>query len=195
MKNGNITVGIISISLIAGAAALAFANPILPLANVMRTNGDGGEEDEEQIITLDKAPEAVRTAILKLVGDAKNVTQVIQEEDEEDSIMYEVEYTNNGVKCSAAISPAGEVVELEQGTAEAMMPAAVMAALKKEYPNATFAEPNKVTRITYEIVVVINGKKHEVEVDPAGNINDESQAEGDDADGAKKDAKEESKKE
>jgi len=193
MDFAKITIGIVSLSLIVGATTFAFSKPVQTSTSATSTNRDGEENDEEQIIALDKAPETVRNAIVKIVGDAKNITRVIQEEDEEDSISYEVEYTINEVKCSAALSPAGEVIELEQGTTEAKLPAAVMAALKKEYPNATFADPYKVTRITYEVDIVINGKKHEMEVDPAGNISDESQMTEKSKEEAKPEAKPESK--
>lgn len=48
-----------------------------------------------------------------------------------------------------------------------------MAALKKDYPKAIFSDPQIVTKTFYEIGIVIDGKKHGVKVDPAGNIEDE----------------------
>lgn len=179
-----LTIGIASFSLIAGAGALAFAKPSQPFGNMPQEDDgnmpeeDGEADDAEQIIALDKAPEAVRNAATKLVGNAKNITQVIQESDD-GVTSYEVQYTNGALKSSAVFSTAGELMQLEQAKAEAEIPAEVMAALKKEYPTATFADLFVVTRTTYEVNAIINGELHAVEVDPAGNIDDESE-DGDD---------------
>ena len=54
-----------------------------------------------------------------------------------------------------------------------------MTALKKDYPKATFANPFAVTKMFYEVEIVIDGKKHEVKVDASGNIEDESKGDGD----------------
>ena len=78
-------------------------------------------------------------------------------------------------------------MESEKGTTEAKLPAALMAALKKDYPKATFAKPFAVTKMFYEVEVVIDGKAHQVKVDAAGNIEDESKGDGDDKEHAKGD--------
>ncbi|MBL9030240.1 MAG: hypothetical protein JNM80_00855 [Phycisphaerae bacterium] len=187
MDTRKLTVGLVSLALLAGAGAWAFAQPGQPPqpAGQAQPKGEEKEGDEEEVITLDKAPEAVRAAAIKLAGDAKNITKVIKEEDDEDNVQYEVEYTEGGgvnaIKCAAIFSAAGDLIETEKATAEAKLPAAVMAALKKDYPKATFANPQAVTRMFYEIEVTIDGKKHEVKVDASGNIEDESQ--GDDEKG------------
>ena len=46
----------------------------------------------------------------------------------------------------------------------------IYAALKKDDPKATFADPQVVTKMFYEIEVVIDGKKHEVKVDAGGQV-------------------------
>lgn len=176
-----LSVGFVSIALLAGAGAWAFAQnsqPPQPAGNA-QAKGEEKEGDEEEVITLDKAPEAVRAAAIKLAGDAKNITKVIKEEDEEDNIQYEIEYNEGSgaaaIKCAAIFSAAGDLMETEKATTEAKLPAAVMAAIKKDYPKATFADPQVVTKMFYEIEVVIDGKKHEVKVDASGNIEDESE--------------------
>ncbi|MBY0312382.1 MAG: hypothetical protein K2W85_09955 [Phycisphaerales bacterium] len=181
MDTRKLSIGFVSLALLAGAGAWAFAQPGQPPqpAGNTQPKGEDKEGDEEEVITLDKAPEAVRAAAIKLVGDAKNITKVIKEEDDEDVVTYEVEYNEGAVKCAAIFSVAGDLMETEKGTTEAKLPAAVMAALKKDYPKATFANPFVVTKMFYEVEIVIDGKKHEVKVDASGNIEDESKGDGD----------------
>ncbi len=198
MDTRKLSVGLVSLVLITGAGAWAFAQPGQPPqpAGQPQPRGEEKEGDEEEVITLDKAPEAVRVAAIKLAGDAKNITKVIKEEDDEDYIQYEIEYNEGAVKCAAIFSTAGELMETEKGTTEAKLPAAVMAALKKDYPKATFANPFVVTKMFYEVEIVIDGKTHEVKVDASGNIEDESQGDDDHAKGEdhKKGEKHEGKK-
>ncbi len=181
MDTRKLSVGFVSIALLAGAGAWAFAQPGQPPqpAGNTQPKGEDKEGDEEEVNTLDKAPEAVRAAAIKLAGDAKNITKVIKEEDDEDVVQYEIEYNEGAVKCAAIFSVAGDLMETEKGTTEAKLPAAVMAALKKDYPKATFANPFVVTKMFYEVEIVIDGKKHEVKVDASGNIEDESKGDGD----------------
>lgn len=136
------------------------------------------ERDDEVVIKLGEAPEAVRTTVAKLTP-ADKVTKVIKESDE-GLTLYEVEYTKDGANCSAALSGLGEVMELEKAVPEASLPAAVLAELKKEYPKATFKNPVSVQKFYFEIAVVIDGKSHEVKVDAAGNIEDEQAKDQDD---------------
>ncbi len=170
-----VSVGVASLILVAGAGAWAFAQPVpssKPAAQ-SQSKAEEKEGDEEEVITLEKAPQPVRAAALKLVGDAKNITKVVKEE-EDDTVQYEVEYKDGAVECSALFSPAGDVMETERGTTEATLPAAALAALKKEYPKATFSGNALVTKTFYEVDVVIDGKTHEVKVQASGAIKDKS---------------------
>jgi hypothetical protein len=71
-------------------------------------------------------------------------------------------------------------MEIEKSVKESSLPAAIMAALRKDYPKATFKDPNLVQKFYYEVDIVIDGKTHEVKVDAAGNIEDESKGKADD---------------
>lgn len=194
MNTRQLSVGLVSLVLLAGAGAWAFTRPGQPPnpAGSTQPMGEERENDEEEIITLDKAPEAVRAAAIKLAGDARHITKVSKEEDDEDALTYEVEYTEgsgpSAVACAAIFSAAGDLMETEKATSKTDLPAAVLAALKKDYPRATFTDPQFVTRMFYEINVVIDGKKHEVRVDASGNIEDGSQ--GDNEKGEKHDGRE-----
>ncbi|MBX3380668.1 MAG: hypothetical protein KF805_11295 [Phycisphaeraceae bacterium] len=181
MKKRAIGTGLVFLSL--SGAALALVQTAQQGAQQSAVAKAPEKDDDEEVISLDKAPEAVRAAAIKLAGDAKNVTKVIKEEDDEDIVTYEVEYNERQTKCAAVFSVSGELMETERATTEAKLPAAVLEALKKEYPNATFADPQVVTKMYFEIDVVRNGKKHEIKVNAAGDIEDEADDEHEHGDG------------
>lgn len=194
MKTRLLPVALSSLALLAVAGAWAFAQPGQPpqpahAAGNTQPKGEEKEGDEEEVITLDKAPEAVRAAAIKLAGDAKNITKVIKEESEEDVVTYEVEFKDGTTECAAVFSVAGDLMELEKSTTEGKLPAAAMAALKKDFPTASFEKPMAVTKMYYEVQVVVDGKKREVKVDAAGNIEDGWGGKNEEKDGDEKDAK------
>lgn len=130
------------------------------------------QESDEVVIKLAEAPEAVRAALVKMAVSDK-VTKVIKEEDE-GITTYEVEYKADGTDCSAVLSASGDVMEIEKGVKESALPAAALAALRKEYPGAAFGNHTAVQKFYYEVEVTIDGKKHGVRIDGAGNVEDES---------------------
>lgn len=173
MKSRQLSIGLLSIALFAGAGAWALAQPG-HRADEAKADGDGEDQDDEQAITLEKAPEAVQAAAIKLAGGAKNITAVSREEDDEDVVTFEVEYNDNTIKCAGVFSASGELMESERSTIEGDLPPDVLAALRKDYPGATLSDPQIVTRTFYEVAVVLKGKSREVKVDPAGNIEDDA---------------------
>ena len=132
----------------------------------------GDEKWTEVVINFTDAPAATQAALSQLT-DASNVTKVIQETDEGISV-YEIEFTRAGVKSSTIISAAGDVMEVETAVAMTKLPVTAMAALKKEFPNATMGDCSLVQKTYYEMDMIIDGKKREVKFDAAGNIEDES---------------------
>ena len=178
MEVRTLTVGVISFAMFAGAGVWAVAQPVAqpPVKPAEKV----AEKSDEQVIPFAKAPEAVRAAALKVVGAGgeKAIKKVIKEEGEGDVYTYEIEYTVDGVDCAAIFSTAGDVMEMEKGVKESTLPAAVAAALKKEYPKATIKNPNSVQKFYYEVDVVIDGKSHGIKVDAAGNIEDDSKNKG-----------------
>lgn len=176
MDNRVFTAGFISLGLLAGAGALAFVQP-------EPAHKDGGArvregDDEGEQITLDKAPEAVRAAAGKVAVDAKNITRVMKQE-EDGVIEYEVEFSEGGVKSSATFAESGELMATERGTSEAKLPAAVAAAIRKQFPESTVSSSSIVTEVFYEIEVLAGGKTHKVKISAAGDIDDEEKEHGD----------------
>jgi len=175
MNARRLSIGLLSSSLLAGALALAHQPP-----------AKSHEADGEQAITLENAPAAVRAAATRLAGDPKNISKVSREEDEEDGATFEIDYTDGGAACSAVFSTSGDLMELERPTTTEKLPAALMTALKKEYPKATFEHPQVVTKTLYEIEIVIDGKRHEIKADAAGSIEDHATDRDEEHDSAKR---------
>lgn len=160
------SLGLWTIVLGAGmAASLALSQPPAK---------EKAEEGDEATIKLSEAPEAVRTAALKLTAE-KNITKVIRESDE-GITTFEVEFTDAGASGSGTFTPAGDTLEVERGVTEAKLPAATLAAIKKANPGATFSTMVHVTKFYYEIEVVKDGKKHGVKVNAAGEIEEAEHA-------------------
>jgi len=175
MDTRKLSIGLISLALLAGAWTFAQPAGQPPAKEGEKHEEKAGAESDEEVIDFAKAPEPVRTAALKVIGAAgeKAIKKVIEEEDEE-VYTYEIEYNEGGMDCSAVFSAAGDTLEIEKSMKEGSLPAAAMAALKKDYPKATFKNPIAVQKFFYEIGIEVDGKMHEVKVDAAGNIEDES---------------------
>lgn len=177
MNARKLSLGIVALALTAGAGAWAIAPQLRP------PNQPGDQGDNEEVITLDEAPAAVRAAAIKLVGNARAIDQVIREEEEEDIVTYEVEYHDGQVVCAAVFSGAGDVMELERAVGMDSLPTAARAALAEEFNGAEFGESYLVTKTLYEVDVILDGERFEIVVDAAGNIEDHAGDEGDEARG------------
>jgi hypothetical protein len=154
------------------ALAIALLAAAVGMSALTFATNFGDEKWTEVVIKFTDAPAATQAALSQLT-DASTVTKVIQETDEGISV-YEIEFTRAGVKSSADISAAGDVMEVETTVAMTRLPATAMAALKKEFPNATMGDCSLVQKTYYEMDMIIDGKKREVKFDAAGNIEDES---------------------
>lgn len=103
------------IALVGGIGAFALAQGGQRLGQVQGVVRDGDDDDTEEVISFADAPEAVRSAALRLVAPAgeQAITQVEREVDDGQTI-YGIEYNKNGQGWSADISTSGEVSDLEQ---------------------------------------------------------------------------------
>ncbi len=171
-------IGFVSLAL-ASSASIRALWPAATTASVVpiAATEDGDEDQDETAIGLDEAPAAVQEAAVKVAGGRIAITKVVTEKDDE-IIVYEIEYTQNGVNGEATISTAGDILAIEKDVQDGQVPNAAWTALKKEFPNAKFADPVIVTATYYEIDVMIDGQKHEVRFNAAGDIDDDE--EGDD---------------
>lgn len=177
--------------IVVAGGVLAFGQPGKESAPKQESGAD--REAGEEVIALDTAPDAVRAEAIKLAGGEKNVSKVIRERSKTGATTFEVEYSEGAVKCAAILSMAGDVMETERAVAESSLPDPALAALRREYPGATFADAQAVTVHSYEIDVVLDGKRHEVKVDATGGISDPSRASKDKPKEKKKGEKKEGK--
>lgn len=131
---------------------------------------DGADETE---IKFNEAPAGVQAAFQAAAAGA-TPTKVIREVDE-GTTTYEIEFAAAGMACSIRTSADGEMLEHERGLDASALPAAVTAALHKQFPKGTVAKCESIQSFAYECQVVVNGKKHDVTVDATGEIDDEEQ--------------------
>jgi hypothetical protein len=82
--------------------------------------------------------------------------------------MYEVETTAGGRTKDLLLNAAGAIVETEEETAIDAVPAAVKTALQSRGKVGKVETVTRGTTVTYEAVVVQNGRKTEVAVSAAG---------------------------
>jgi uncharacterized membrane protein YkoI len=124
------------------------------------------EEAEDDELTIDQVPAKAREALLKLAGDNR-ITEV-EKEKEHGVVAYEADWAVNGREYSACVSADGEIIETEETINTNDVPEAVRAAAAKLLPGAEKLKFEKTVKIEYEISGVVNGKKREIEVSPAG---------------------------
>ncbi len=91
---------------------------------------------------------------------------------EDGKTIYEVELTVNGHSRDVSISPAGEVVEVEEEVALESLPVEVRDGLQKKAGAGKITKVESLTKkgklVAYEAQVRTNGKKSEVQVGPDG---------------------------
>ncbi len=91
---------------------------------------------------------------------------------EDGKTIYEVELTVNGHSRDVSISPAGEVVELEEEVTLDSLPVEVRDGLQKKAGAGKITKVESLTKkgklVAYEAQVRTNGKKSEVQVGPDG---------------------------
>ena len=93
-------------------------------------------------------------------------------ETEDGKTVWEVESIDNGLTRDLVYSPDGTVVEIEEETAMATVPAAVTDAIKVKYPKATITKAEKLmkgTTITYEMALKGAAVKA-IEITPDGKV-------------------------
>jgi hypothetical protein len=136
-------------------------------------NGEKGEKDEdEQVIPFAQAPNAVRTAMLKLTTE--NDVKKVERASDDDIVSFEIEYMADGEKRSATMTDKGEILELEHPAKS--LPEAVKAAIAKAMPDGKMGNGESVQLFYYEVAVTTkDGKKGEVKVFANGKFVDEDE--------------------
>lgn len=91
-------------------------------------------------------------------------------EKENGKVVWEVESVENGIGRDLVYEPDGTVVEVEEEVTTSQIPAAVVAAVKGQYPSATISKGEKVTRgatVQYELQLK-GAPRRSIELTPQG---------------------------
>lgn len=127
--------------------------------------------EDEVKMALAQAPEAVRNAFAELAPGASAVT--VERSTEDDSTIFEIEYTSGGEKATASVTEGGEVLEIERVVTT--LPDAVKRAIEKSMPGAKVVKSESVQTFRYEVVVEKDGKQEALEIAPNGEMDEEDE--------------------
>jgi hypothetical protein len=140
--------------------------------------GGGGEaRTQEEVVPPNRIPKTVMDALHARFPRAR--IDKSTRANEENEVVYDLEFTEDGRKCEADIRENGTYINYEKAIPASDLPTAVRAAIDRRYPNATLNEvmeetevSGKVERLSaYEVVLVTAGRKEvEVRVSPDGKI-------------------------
>ena len=146
--------------------------------------GTGAVGAQEERIPPDKIPKAVMDALLAKFPKAKIDKCVKEKEDNE--VIYDIEFKQEGRKCEADIKENGTYLNYEKAIEAKDLPKAVSAAIERRYPKSTMKEIMEETGVkgtdeklsAYEVVLETAEKKEvEVRLSPDGKILEDSGAE------------------
>jgi Putative beta-lactamase-inhibitor-like, PepSY-like len=139
--------------------------------------GAAGTWAQEEAVPVDKIPKAVMDALLAKFPKAK-IDKCTKAKDG-DSVVYDIEFKQEGRKCEADIRENGTYINYEKAIEEKNLPKVVRDAIDKRYPKATLKEIMEETEVmgkneklaAYEVVLVTADKKDvEVRVSVDGKI-------------------------
>lgn len=139
--------------------------------------GTGPAWSQEEAVPQDKIPKAVMNALLAKFPKAK--IDKCTKAKEGDTIVYDIEFTQEGRKCEADITEKGIYINYEKAIEAKDLPKAVLNAIEKRYPKSTLKEIMEETEVkgkdeklaAFEVVLVTADKKNvEVKVSPEGKI-------------------------
>ncbi len=121
-------------------------------------------------------PAAVQQAALKYFETAK--IKEIEKKAEKDTVQYGVEGISNGSKLDVVFASDGTVVRTSLKVNASALPELARKALSVDYPAGVINEVEKIVRTSYKVKIVVKGEKREIEVNAAGDIDDENDNDG-----------------
>src|SRR5688572_1345638 len=146
--------------------------------------GTGPVRAQEEAVPPDRIPKAVMSALLEKFPKAK--IDKCTKAKEFGTIVYDIEFKQEGRKCEADIKENGTYINYEKAIEAKDLPRAVRDAIEKRYPKATLKEVMEETEVTgkdeklsaYEVVLVTADQKDvEVRMSPDGKILEDTGAE------------------
>lgn len=147
----------------------------------------GQKAGEGVIKSINDVPAAVRDAATKVCGaDIKKISK----ENEEGDMLYEFEFSKDGVESSATFSEQGALCELEHVVDAAKLPKAMIADIQKRFPGAVIQKAESTEVHGFEVHVKVGNKTMGIEASATGRLaggeeGDEGD-EGDEHEGAKR---------
>jgi len=143
----------------------------------------GWAEDDDEGLTLDQVPAAVKATILKEAAGAK--IGEIEKEIENGTLTYEATFVRDGKTVEIEVAPTGKLLCTEVELALGDVPAAVKATILKEANGAKIEEVEMATeggKTFYEAEFEVGGKEVEIKVAPDGKLLGREIEDGDDDD-------------
>ena len=122
-------------------------------------------ERKEAMVKLAEAPQAVRDKIAKLLPGVELTEFNVENED--GATVYKGVWKKGTLENEIAVDETGSLIEMETKMAEATVPAAVVAAAKKAFPNGEL-EFEKKEMVFYEVELTVDGKERELLLSPLG---------------------------
>jgi len=150
-------------------------------ALVLLAAGSHAPAQDKDKPDLDKLPQKVRDTLKAKFPKAE--IHKLTKEKEGDTVVYDIEFKQEGRKFEADIREDGTIVNWEKEIAAKDLPEAVTKAVEKKYPKARFKEVMEITEVKdkkemlegYEIVLdTADNKEVEVTVAPDGKILEDS---------------------
>ncbi len=151
-----------------GLIAIAVTVTTLSSGNVSGSEKKDAEGKEARLAKKD-LPAPVIAAFTK--SYPKAVIKEVGSEMDDSTKVFEIESVDSGVKRTLTYSPDGGILEIEEVTVLANLPAAVRSAITKDYAKGKIERVEKVTKgdsTTFEILVSLDKVRTEVVFDSEG---------------------------
>jgi len=151
--------------------------PILAAVLLFVFAGASALSAQEKAITQDQIPKVVMDALLAKFPKAS--IDKCTKAREFFTIVYDIEFNQEGRKFEADIKENGTYINYEKSIEAAALPKAVSDAIVKKYPNSVMKEIMEETEVKgkteklsgYEVVLQLaDGREAEVKVSPAGKV-------------------------
>ena len=162
------------------AARAQPTKPATARAAIVQDEGDEAGEGEESI-DPSKLPAAVQATARKTFGTLAGLKA--SREEDEGSVLYEVEGKVDGRQISIKCVDNGLVYELERAISAAELPPGATDNLQKMFQGAKLVATNSVEVHYFEAVLEVNGKRHEVAVGVSGRVHTEKDEEDEEHEG------------
>ena len=130
-----------------------------------------GAEDEEESVAWNQLPPAVQDALRAALPNVKKAEYARETED--GFVVYEAEYKADGTEHAVKVTEDGQIIETEEQLAPSALPSAIVARLRKQFPDAEIKKAERVVVTFYEIELEAGGKEREIRMFANGQVLDD----------------------